>query len=46
MLFMGTEKYPVENAYSAFLSAHGGFSNAYTAQQVRVLNAYAYICLL
>ena len=33
MLFMGTEKYPVENAYSAFLSAHGGHSNAYTSQQ-------------
>ena len=26
-------RYPVENAYSAFLSAHGGFSNAYTAQE-------------
>jgi insulysin len=33
MLFMGTEKYPVENAYSAFLSSHGGFSNAYTSQE-------------
>lgn len=31
MLFMGTEKYPEENAYSAYLSSHGGFSNAYTA---------------
>jgi len=30
MLFMGTEKYPVENAYSSFLSSHGGMSNAYT----------------
>ena len=33
MLFMGTEKYPEENQYSAFLSAHGGYSNAYTAQE-------------
>ena len=30
MLFMGTEKYPEENAYSAYLNAHGGGSNAYT----------------
>jgi insulysin len=33
MLFMGTEKYPVENAYSSFLNSHGGFSNAYTDQE-------------
>lgn len=33
MLFMGTEKYPVENAYSAYLASHGGFSNAYTSQE-------------
>ena len=26
-------RYPVENAYSAFLNAHGGSSNAYTSQQ-------------
>ncbi|OQR96462.1 insulin-degrading-like enzyme, metalloprotease family M16A [Achlya hypogyna] len=31
MLFMGTEKYPDENSYSQFLSAHGGSSNAYTS---------------
>lgn len=31
MLFLGTEKYPDENAYSKFLSEHGGFSNAFTA---------------
>jgi len=30
LLFMGTEKYPVENAYSQYLSAHSGSSNAYT----------------
>lgn len=33
MLFMGTEKYPIENQYSAYLSDHGGFSNAYTSQE-------------
>ena len=32
MLFLGTEKYPVENDYSKFLSDHGGSSNAYTAR--------------
>ncbi|KAL8788751.1 MAG: hypothetical protein Q9195_007158 [Heterodermia aff. obscurata] len=31
LLFMGTEKYPVENAYSQYLTAHSGYSNAYTA---------------
>jgi secreted Zn-dependent insulinase-like peptidase len=30
MLFMGTETYPDENAYTAFLNSHGGSSNAYT----------------
>lgn len=33
MLFMGTDKYPVENAYSSFLNEHGGSSNAYTAME-------------
>ena len=33
MLFMGTEKYPVENGYSSFLNSHGGHSNAYTSQE-------------
>jgi insulysin len=33
MLFMGTRDYPEENEYSAFLNSHGGFSNAYTAQE-------------
>jgi insulysin len=27
---MGTKKYPVENAYAQYLSAHSGSSNAYT----------------
>lgn len=30
MLFLGTEKYPNENAYSTFLSENGGSSNAST----------------
>ena len=30
MLFMGSEAFPDENEYDAFLSAHGGSSNAYT----------------
>eukprot|EP00753_Platysulcus_tardus_P022606 PLAT9806.1.p1 GENE.PLAT9806.1~~PLAT9806.1.p1 ORF type:complete len:1049 (+),score=595.91 PLAT9806.1:117-3263(+) len=33
MLFLGTETYPDENSYSAFLAAHGGSSNAYTATE-------------
>ncbi|KAF1981764.1 a-pheromone processing metallopeptidase Ste23 [Aulographum hederae CBS 113979] len=31
LLFMGTEKYPVENAYNQYLTAHSGTSNAFTA---------------
>ncbi|KAF1997039.1 LuxS/MPP-like metallohydrolase [Amniculicola lignicola CBS 123094] len=31
LLFMGTEKYPQENAYNQYLSSHSGHSNAYTA---------------
>lgn len=34
MLFLGTEKYPQENEYNSFLSAHGGGSNAYTDSEV------------
>ena len=30
MLFMGSEAFPDENAYDAYLSKHGGYSNAYT----------------
>jgi len=33
MLFLGTETYPDENSYAAFLSAHGGTSNAYTSTE-------------
>lgn len=31
MLFMGTKTYPDENAFSQFITDHGGTSNAYTA---------------
>ncbi|KAK5694709.1 metalloprotease [Elasticomyces elasticus] len=31
LLFMGTEKYPVENDYNQYLSKYGGSSNAFTA---------------
>lgn len=30
MSFLGTKKYPGEEEFSSFLSAHGGASNAYT----------------
>lgn len=30
-LFMGTEKYPKENAYGQYLASHSGYANAYTA---------------
>ncbi|KAK7972457.1 peptidase M16 inactive domain-containing protein [Apiospora saccharicola] len=32
LLFMGTKKYPVENAYNQYLSAHSGHSNAHTGE--------------
>jgi insulysin len=31
MLFLGTEKYPEPGEYQKYLARHGGFSNAYTA---------------
>lgn len=31
LLFMGTEKYPAENEYNAYLTKYGGHSNAFTA---------------
>jgi insulysin len=33
MLFLGTEKYPDENSYTAFLGAHAGSSNAFTSNE-------------
>lgn len=31
MLFMGSEKYPEENAYSVYVKDNGGYSNAFTS---------------
>ena len=31
MLFQGTDKYPSENEYSAFMTNNGGSNNAYTS---------------
>lgn len=33
MLFLGTEKFPEEDEFESFLSANGGHSNAYTADE-------------
>jgi len=33
MLFLGTKKYPDEQSYHSFLTAHGGRANAFTAQE-------------
>lgn len=33
MLFLGTEKYPDDNSYAAFINQAGGLSNAYTAHE-------------
>ena len=30
MIFMGSSKYPDENAFSNLITMHGGYSNAYT----------------
>ena len=36
MLFLGSEKYPVINEYSKFMSQNGGYTNAYTSQESTV----------
>jgi len=36
MLFLGSEKYPVINEYSKFMSQNGGYTNAYTSQDATV----------
>jgi protease-3 len=36
MLFLGSERYPVINEYSKFMSQNGGHTNAYTAQESTV----------
>lgn len=33
LLFMGSEKYPEENSYDAYMSKHGGHDNAYTENE-------------
>jgi len=33
MLFLGTEKYPDEDDYSEYIDNHGGYDNAYTAEE-------------
>lgn len=33
MLFLGTERFPLEDEYESFLSTHGGSSNAFTADE-------------
>ncbi|KAM0952033.1 putative insulysin [Dioscorea sansibarensis] len=33
MLFYASEKYPVEDSYSKFITEHGGSTNAYTASE-------------
>ena len=30
VVFMGSEKYPDENAFDAFIKKHGGSTNAFT----------------
>jgi len=36
MLFLGSERYPIINDYSKFMSQNGGYTNAYTAQDQTV----------
>jgi secreted Zn-dependent insulinase-like peptidase len=45
MLFMGTEKYPDENAFDTFIKKNGGYANAHTdSEQVNVfLDLYSVI---
>jgi len=36
MLFLGTQKFPEASGFDNFMSANGGFNNAYTADEVTV----------
>ncbi|KAK1749003.1 hypothetical protein QTG54_000942 [Skeletonema marinoi] len=36
MLFLGTEKYPEEDSFAKFLSANGGYNNAFTDSEKTV----------
>ncbi|VEU33574.1 unnamed protein product [Pseudo-nitzschia multistriata] len=38
LLFMGSEKYPEENCYDAYMSKHGGSDNAYTENEHTVFH--------
>lgn len=33
MIFMGSDQYPNENAFSTHISSHGGYTNAYTENE-------------
>ena len=33
VVFMGSEKYPIENDFDSFLNKHGGDSNAHTLKE-------------
>ncbi|XP_033249666.1 nardilysin-like [Drosophila miranda] len=33
MIFMGSEKYPIENEFDAFITKNGGFTNAHTENE-------------
>ena len=43
MSFLGTKKYPGEEEFSSFLSAHGGASNAYTDSEDTVYVSYYHL---
>lgn len=48
MLFMGSERFPDENEYDAFLTAQGGSSNAQT-EEVRgeqIVHSRSQVCAL
>ena len=34
MIFMGSEKYPDENLFNNLISSNGGYSNAYTENEL------------
>lgn len=34
MIFMGSERYPDENGFSNLINTHGGYSNAFTDNEV------------
>jgi len=44
MLFLGTEKYPIEDSFETFLSSNGGSSNAFTDNENTVRLVYEESC--